>query len=88
MKTLTKKQERVIKRLEKALEAVGKEGITLFGMDGNIHYVTKQAVKDWENEGEKKEFYGKFADAFCYLDTYDERKGEIKAKCYHDSGGW
>lgn len=93
MKKLTAKQKTAISNLEKAIKEIGQSGITLFGMDNDICFVTDKAVEDRiKLDSDTGKYYNEFADTFRALSLetpIDERYGTIKTdNTYKDSGGW
>jgi hypothetical protein len=91
-KELSKKQKEAIAEMNKAIELLRKSGITIFGMDDDLLYVTNKSIKEEKKKDPKVGTnYNPAADTFRILayDNKDERCGSFDTgSTYMDSGGW
>lgn len=79
--TITKEQEKAIKRLNSALKNAHEHNIFLAGMDGNLLYATQQAIDNCKNDSDYCEV------ARCNQNA-DYGSGHLYSENYQDSGGY
>ena len=83
---MTNQEKEAIQQMNKALKALNKLEIRICGMDNDLLYATKRAIKGLTHSHQSGGSYCLVAQA-CQMDTTEET-GKFKADCYEDSGGW
>ena len=92
---MTNKEKRAIDNLRLAIKSAHKLGIRLAGMDGQLLYATKSAMRRGKAAHDKAAARDNGADG-CYsvvahsvAECDDgESAGVLDSQCYEDSGGW
>lgn len=91
MKKLSDEQEKAVSEMNKAIQGLKKSGIVIFGMDNDLLYVSKDAIKDaTKNDNKIGKNYNPAADTYHAIEgKKDYRCGSFRTKnVYIDSGGW
>lgn len=83
---MTKEEKNAIAQMNRALAKLNKVGIEICGMDNDLLYATKLALKDADRDEAQGDSYCEVAIVNRFGET--EETGTFKAPCYQDSGGW
>lgn len=79
---MTKEQELAIKRMNRAIKALGDCGIRICGMGSSLLYATDEAIENTDNDND-------YCDVARAAQKSDDDTGAFKTRgIYQDSGGY